>query len=185
MFGVLGLFLRRGPAPHRSGRHRLHDRCACRGCGGARCRSRASPHPIRPTAKSPIPGDNLALVIEDEKQRATRPCMLRASARHRRARVAGHAIRRLRAGGRHVLDRRRNDPAGRFPPKRARDIGHLPQSGAGRDAGVAGSSAVVRRAKSSSTSTTPIPFSTKSSAESAELSRRGVEVAWDGMEIVL
>jgi pyrroloquinoline quinone biosynthesis protein B len=68
--------------------------------------------------------------------------------------------------------------------KHARDIGHLPQSGAG------GMLEWLDRLPSSSRKilihiNNTNPILNESSAESAELARRGVEVAWDGMEVVL
>jgi pyrroloquinoline quinone biosynthesis protein B len=68
--------------------------------------------------------------------------------------------------------------------KSARDIGHLPQSGPGGmlewlDKLPAG----VRRILIHVNNTNPILD--ESSPEHAELARRGVEVAWDGLEIEL
>jgi pyrroloquinoline quinone biosynthesis protein B len=67
--------------------------------------------------------------------------------------------------------------------KRARDIGHLAQSGPGgmieQLARLPGTCAA-----SSSTSTTPTPSSTKL-PERAILAAAGIEVAFDGMEIDL
>ena len=68
--------------------------------------------------------------------------------------------------------------------KRARDIGHLPQSGpGGMLEWLDRLPSAVRRVLIHINNTNPILDEV--SAESAELSRRGVEVAWDGMEIVL
>jgi len=66
--------------------------------------------------------------------------------------------------------------------KRARDLGHLPQSGSG---GTLEWLARLPRA------TRPIlihvnntnPILDEDSAQRAELTRRGIEVAWDGLEI--
>jgi pyrroloquinoline quinone biosynthesis protein B len=68
--------------------------------------------------------------------------------------------------------------------KRSRDIGHLPQSGAG------GMLEWLDRLPSATRKilihiNNTNPILNEASAESAELARRGVEVAWDGMEIVL
>jgi pyrroloquinoline quinone biosynthesis protein B len=68
--------------------------------------------------------------------------------------------------------------------KRARDIGHLPQSGPG---------GMLEWLERLPRSTRKIlihvnntnPILDEDSAERAELTRRAVEVAWDGMEIVL
>jgi len=68
--------------------------------------------------------------------------------------------------------------------KRARDIGHLPQSGAeGMLEWLDRLPSGTRRILIHVNNTNPIL--NEASAESAELARRGVEVAWDGMEIVL
>jgi pyrroloquinoline quinone biosynthesis protein B len=68
--------------------------------------------------------------------------------------------------------------------KRARDIGHLPQSGAG------GMLEWLDRLPSSTRKilihiNNTNPILDESSAAAAELKRRGIEVAWDGMEIQL
>ena len=68
--------------------------------------------------------------------------------------------------------------------KRARDIGHLPQAGeGGMLEWLARLPAATRKILIHINNTNPIL--NEASTESAELSRRGVEVAWDGMEIVL
>lgn len=68
--------------------------------------------------------------------------------------------------------------------KRARDIGHLPQSGPG------GMLEWLERLPSATRKilihvNNTNPILDEDSAERAELKRRGVEVAWDGMEILL
>jgi pyrroloquinoline quinone biosynthesis protein B len=68
--------------------------------------------------------------------------------------------------------------------KRARDIGHLPQSGpGGMLEWLARLPAATRKILIHVNNTNPILD--EDSAERAELKRRGVEVAWDGMEILL
>jgi pyrroloquinoline quinone biosynthesis protein B len=68
--------------------------------------------------------------------------------------------------------------------KGARDIGHLPQSGAGGMIEcLARLPTATRRLLIHINNTNPILD--EDSAERAELKRRGVEVAWDGMEVVL
>jgi pyrroloquinoline quinone biosynthesis protein B len=68
--------------------------------------------------------------------------------------------------------------------KRARDIGHLPQSGpGGMLEWLARLPAATRRILIHINNTNPILD--ENSAQAAELERRGVEVARDGMEIVL
>jgi len=68
--------------------------------------------------------------------------------------------------------------------KHARDLGHLPQSGAdGMLDWLGRLPAGVRKILIHINNTNPILD--ESSAEARELARRGVEVAFDGMEIVL
>jgi pyrroloquinoline quinone biosynthesis protein B len=68
--------------------------------------------------------------------------------------------------------------------KRARDIGHLPQSGAGGMLEwLDRLPKAVRKILIHINNTNPILD--ESSTAAAELKRRGVEVAWDGMEILL
>jgi pyrroloquinoline quinone biosynthesis protein B len=68
--------------------------------------------------------------------------------------------------------------------KHARDIGHLPQSGAGGmlewlDKLPASTRKVLIHVNNTN------PILDESSEQAAEVARRGVEVAWDGMEIEL
>jgi pyrroloquinoline quinone biosynthesis protein B len=68
--------------------------------------------------------------------------------------------------------------------KRARDIGHLPQSGAGGMLQwLERLPPTVRKVLIHINNTNPILD--EDSEPRAELARRGIEVAWDGMEIVL
>ncbi len=68
--------------------------------------------------------------------------------------------------------------------KRAREIGHLPQSGAGgMMEWLEKLPATTRKVLIHINNTNPILDET--SGERAQLRRRGIEVAWDGMEIVL
>jgi pyrroloquinoline quinone biosynthesis protein B len=68
--------------------------------------------------------------------------------------------------------------------KRARDIGHLPQTGpGGMMEWLDRLPSATRRILIHINNTNPIL--NESSQEAAELKRRGIEVAWDGMEIVL
>jgi pyrroloquinoline quinone biosynthesis protein B len=68
--------------------------------------------------------------------------------------------------------------------KRAREIGHLPQSGPGGmlewlDRLPPGTRKILIHVNNTN------PILDEDSPQRAELARRGVEVAWDGMEIVL
>jgi pyrroloquinoline quinone biosynthesis protein B len=68
--------------------------------------------------------------------------------------------------------------------KYARDIGHLPQAGAG------GMLEWLERLPSATRKilihiNNTNPILDQSSAQAAELARRGIEIAWDGMRIEL
>ncbi|HEY4646948.1 MAG TPA: pyrroloquinoline quinone biosynthesis protein PqqB [Steroidobacteraceae bacterium] len=142
----------------------------------------SKPAPYSPNRESPVPGDNLALEIADE--------------------VTGRAA--LYAPGLGAMDERvwRSMQSAacvlvdgtfwtddemirlRLSRKHARDIGHLPQSGPG------GMLEWLDRLPSDTRKilihiNNTNPILDEDSAERAELTRRGVEVAWDGMEIVL
>jgi pyrroloquinoline quinone biosynthesis protein B len=67
--------------------------------------------------------------------------------------------------------------------KKARDIGHLPQSGAGGMIEVLGSLRADRKILIHINNTNPIL--NEDSAERAELARHRIEVAFDGMDITL
>jgi pyrroloquinoline quinone biosynthesis protein B len=67
--------------------------------------------------------------------------------------------------------------------KRARDIGHLPQSGAGGMIGALQPLRAARKILIHINNTNPILD--EDSAERAELSRAGIEVAYDGLEVTL
>jgi pyrroloquinoline quinone biosynthesis protein B len=142
----------------------------------------SKPAPYSPNRNSPMPGDNLALVIEDEISGKTAVYAPGLSAVDERVWRAMQSAACVLIDGTFWTD----DEMIRLgiSHKRARDIGHLPQSGAGgmlewldrlpRD---------VRRILIHINNTNPILD--EASAASAELSRRGVEVARDGMEIAL
>ena len=67
--------------------------------------------------------------------------------------------------------------------KRARDIGHLPQSGAGGMISALQPLRATRKILIHINNTNPILD--EDSAERAELSRAGIEVAYDGLEVIL
>ena len=142
----------------------------------------SKPAPYSPNRDSPVAGDNLALVIEDE---ATGKTLLYApglSAIDDPVWKAMQAAVCVMVDGTFWTD----DEMIRLgiSAKRARDIGHLPQSGAGGMLEwLDRLPAATRRILIHVNNTNPIL--NEASAESAELARRGVEVAWDGMEVVL
>ncbi|MEP7246576.1 MAG: pyrroloquinoline quinone biosynthesis protein PqqB [Gammaproteobacteria bacterium] len=142
----------------------------------------SKPAPYSPNRESPVPGDNVALVITDE--------------------VSGRSA--LYAPGLGSID----DPVWRsmnaascvlvdgtfwtddemitlgVSKKRARDIGHLPQSGTGGMLEwLERLPPTTRKVLIHINNTNPILD--EDSEQRAELTRRGVEVAWDGMEIEL
>ena len=140
------------------------------------------PAPYSPNREAPVPGDNLALVIEDEKSGQTAVYAPGLSAIDERVWDAMQSAACVMVDGTFWTD----DEMIRLgvSSKRARDIGHLPQSGpGGMLEWLDRLPSAVRRVLIHINNTNPILD--EASAESAELSRRGVEVAWDGMEIVL
>jgi pyrroloquinoline quinone biosynthesis protein B len=140
------------------------------------------PPPFSPNRSSPTPGDNVALVIRDE--------------------VTGHSA--VYAPGLGSMDDRlwhhmqsaacvlvdgtfwTDDEMIRVgvSQKRARDLGHLPQSGPG------GMLEWLRRLPAGTRKilihiNNTNPFLDEESVQAAQLAQQGIEVAWDGMELVL
>ncbi len=142
----------------------------------------SKPAPYSPNRAAPIPGDNVALVLEDGR--------------------SGHSA--VYAPGLGAIDERLFEFMQRaacvlvdgtfwsddemicvgVSKKHARDLGHLPQSGEGGMLDRLGQlPAGVRKILIHINNTNPILD--ESSDEARELTRRGVEVAVDGMEILL
>ena len=95
------------------------------------------------------------------------------------------AASRPRARRRDLLARRRARPCSAYLTRSARDMGHVPLSGARRDARGA-RSGWSGHARRWSTSTTPNPILLEDSPERADgPAGAGVEVAYDGLEIEL
>ena len=142
----------------------------------------SKPAPYSPSRDAPRPGDNVALLLSD----------------------AGSGRRALYAPGLGAME----EPVWRamqsadcvlvdgtfwtddemirmgISKKRARDIGHLPQSGAGGmlewlERLPPGTRKILIHVNNTN------PILDEDSPERAELVRRGIEVAWDGMEISL
>jgi pyrroloquinoline quinone biosynthesis protein B len=142
----------------------------------------SKPAPYSPNRDSPMPGDNLALVIEDENSGKTAVYAPGLSAIDERVWSAMQSAACVLVDGTFWTD----DEMIRLgiSRKRARDIGHLPQSGAGGMLEwLDRLPRATRRILIHINNTNPILD--EASPESAELSRRGVEVARDGMEIEL
>jgi pyrroloquinoline quinone biosynthesis protein B len=142
----------------------------------------SKPAPYSPNRDSPIAGDNLALVIEDEVSGRTALYAPGLGGIDEAVWSAMQSAACVLVDGTFWSD----DEMIRLgvSSKRARDIGHLPQSGAGGMLEwLDRLPSATRRILIHINNTNPIL--NEASAESAELARRGVEVAWDGMEIVL
>ena len=142
----------------------------------------SKPAPYSPNRDSPVPGDNLALVIEDESTGKTAVYAPGLSAIDERVWRAMQAAACVLVDGTFWTD----DEMVRLgvSSKRARDIGHLPQSGPGGMLEWLGRlPPATRKILIHINNTNPILD--EASEQAAELSRRGVEVARDGMEIVL
>lgn len=142
----------------------------------------SKPAPYSPNRESPVPGDNLALVISDE---ITGRTVLYAPGL---GSIDEHVWRSMQAAACVLVDGTfwTDDEMVRVgvSSKRARDLGHLPQSGAG------GMLEWLERLPASTRKilihiNNTNPILDENSAERAELTRRGIEVAWDGMEIEL
>ena len=142
----------------------------------------SKPAPYSPNRESPMPGDNLALVIEDESSGKTAVYAPGLSAIDARVWRAMQSAACVLVDGTFWSD----DEMIRLgiSRKRARDIGHLPQSGSGGMLEwLDRLPRATRRILIHINNTNPILD--EASPESAELALRGVEVARDGMEIAL
>jgi pyrroloquinoline quinone biosynthesis protein B len=142
----------------------------------------SKPAPYSPNRDAPIPGDNIALLIEDTrsgKSALYAPGLGAIDARIWKAMQAADCV--LVDGTFWTDDEMLQLGVSK---KRARDIGHLAQSGAGGMLEwLERLPATTRKILIHINNTNPI-LDENSSAR-AELERRGVEVAADGMEIVL
>ncbi len=181
IFAVLGHFC--GVERHRIGldgaEFRIH------GVEGVTWRAlpvSGKPAPYSPNRQSPVPGDNLALVITDEVsgQHAVYAPGLGA--------MDEAVWRSMQAAACVLVDGTfwTDDEMIRVGAsgKRARDMGHLPQSGAGGMLEwLEKLPASTRRVLIHINNTNPILD--EDSAEAAELARRGIEVAADGQELIL
>jgi pyrroloquinoline quinone biosynthesis protein B len=142
----------------------------------------SKPAPYSPNRDTPVPGDNVALIITDE---VTGRSALYAPGL---AAVDEHLWRNMQAASCVLVD-------GTFwtddemiglglSAKSARDIGHLAQSGpGGMLEWLERLSPRIRRILIHVNNTNPILE--ENSPQRAMLAERGIDVAWDGMEIVL
>ena len=142
----------------------------------------SKPAPYSPNRESPRPGDNLALEISDEVTGRSALYAPGLGAMDERVWQRMQSAACVLVDGTFWTD----DEMIRLgvSRKRARDIGHLPQSGpGGMLEWLARLPPDTRRILIHVNNTNPILD--EDSPERAELARRGIEVAWDGMEIVL
>ena len=142
----------------------------------------SKPAPYSPHRESPVPGDNVALVL---RERATQRAALYAPGLGAMEEAVWQAMQQaacVLVDGTYWSD---DEMIGLgLSRKRARDIGHLPQSGPhGMLEWLAQLPATTRRILIHVNNTNPILD--EDSAERATLARAGIEVAWDGMEIEL
>ena len=155
------------------------------GVDGVRWRALAvasKPAPYSPHRESPEPGDNVALILTDAasgRSALYAPGLGAIDEAVWRAMLSAACV--LVDGTFWTDDEMIALGASK---KRAREIGHLPQSGAGGMLEwLARLPATTRKILIHVNNTNPILD--EDSAQRAELTRRGVEVAYDGMEIVL
>jgi pyrroloquinoline quinone biosynthesis protein B len=140
------------------------------------------PAPYSPNRESPVPGDNLALVITDKESGRTAVYAPGLGAMDDRVWQQMQSAACVMVDGTFWTD----DEMIRLgaSKKHARDIGHLPQSGAGGmlewlDKLPANTRKILIHVNNTN------PILDQDSQQAAEVARRGVEVAWDGMEIEL
>jgi pyrroloquinoline quinone biosynthesis protein B len=140
------------------------------------------PAPYSPNRESPVPGDNLALLISDEVSGRSAVYAPGLGAMDDRVWRAMQSADCVMVDGTFWTD----DEMIRLgaSKKHARDIGHLPQSGTGGmlewlDELPRGTRKVLIHVNNTN------PILDQDSEQAAEVARRGVEVAWDGMEIEL
>jgi pyrroloquinoline quinone biosynthesis protein B len=141
----------------------------------------SKPAPYSPHRESPVPGDNVALLMTDEASGRAALYAPGLGAIDGRVWASMQAAACVLVDGTFWTDDEMI--AQGLSKKRARDIGHLPQSGAGGmlewlDRLPSRTRKILIHVNNTN------PILDEDSAERAELRRRGVEVAWDGMEIV-
>jgi len=178
VFGVLEHFC--GVARHRI---ELDQEFSVEGVDGIRWRAlpvASKPAPYSPNRERPVSGDNLALIVSNVNDGRTVVYAPGLAAIDERLWDAMQQASCVMVDGTFWTD----DEMIRLgiSHKRARDIGHLPQAGDG---------GMLERLERLPARTRKIlihinntnPILDEASPEAAELRRRGVEVAWDGMEI--
>ncbi|HXW73468.1 MAG TPA: pyrroloquinoline quinone biosynthesis protein PqqB [Steroidobacteraceae bacterium] len=155
------------------------------GVGGVSFRALAvpsKPAPYSPHREAPVAGDNVALEIRDRATRRTAVYAPGLGAMEEAVWGAMQEAACVLVDGTFWTDEEMLTLG--LSRKRAREIGHLPQSGGGGMLEwLEKLSAGTRRILIHVNNTNPILD--EDSRERAELTRRGIEVAWDGMEIEL
>ena len=155
------------------------------GVAGVRWRALAvasKPAPYSPHRGAPVPGDNVALVISDAASGRAAVYAPGLGAMEPPVWSAMQSAACVLVDGTFWSD---DEMIGRgLSGKRARDLGHLPQSGAGGMLEwLSKLPRATRKILIHVNNTNPILD--EDSPERATLSRAGVEVAWDGLEIAL
>lgn len=168
-------------------RHRIAlggEEFAVAGVAGVRWKAlpvASKPAPYSPNRESPVPGDNVALVLTDETTGRSALYAPGLGAIDERVWESMRASACVLVDGTFWTDDEMITLG--LSKKRARDIGHLPQSGPdGMLEWLERLPAGTRKILIHINNTNPILD--EDSPQRAELKRRGVEVAWDGMEIV-
>ena len=142
----------------------------------------SKPAPYSPHREAPVPGDNVALVIRDVATQRAAVYAPGLGSMEETVWRAMQAAACVLVDGTFWTDDEMI--ALRLSRKRARDIGHLPQSGSGGMlAWLQQLPAGTRRILIHVNNTNPILD--EDSPERAELTRLGIEVARDGMELEL
>lgn len=155
------------------------------GIEGVRWRALAvasKPAPFSAHRDAPEPGDNMALVLGDTASGAYAVYAPGLGAMEAPVWRAMQSAACVLVDGTFWSDDEMM--AMGLSKKRARDMGHLPQSGPGGmlewlDKLPIGTRRILIHVNNTN------PVLDEDSAERAELTRRGIEVAWDGMELVL
>ena len=140
------------------------------------------PAPYSPRRESPVSGDNVALVIRDAVTQRTAVYAPGLGSMQEAVWQAMQAAACVLVDGTFWSDDEMI--ALGVSRKRAREIGHLPQSGSGGMLEwLQQLPPATRRILIHVNNTNPIL--NEDSPERAELTRRGIEVAWDGLEVEL
>jgi len=142
----------------------------------------SKPAPYSPHRGAPVPGDNVALVISDAASGRAAVYAPGLGAMEPPVWSAMQSAACVLVDGTFWSD---DEMIGQgLSGKRARDLGHLPQSGAGGMLEwLSKLPRATRKILIHVNNTNPILD--EDSPERATLSRAGVEVAWDGLEIAL